>query len=120
MQLACLSPVGNAYVVAARLRERHVAQDQSGLILAVLALDERGGLAENLSKVFAVQRHHDLRGIGQSGKLDFEVEPRPSQNISPINGIDSLGGGGRSREERRNKSRRSEDCAHVMTSNSFG
>jgi hypothetical protein len=73
-----------------------------------------------LSKVFAVQRHRDLRRIDQSGKFDFEVEPGASQNISPINGIDRLSGGGRSRQQRRKESRRSEDCAHVMTSNSFG
>jgi hypothetical protein len=90
------------------------------LVLAGLALDERGGLAENLGIAFAVQGDGDFCRIGEARKFDFEVEPRAGQNISSINRIDRLGGGGRSREQRRNKSRRSEDCAHVMTSNSVG
>jgi hypothetical protein len=83
--------VRHPYLVVAGLRQRHVAQDQRRLILAVLALDERRGLAEELGVVLAVERHRKFRRVDETRELDFEIEPRAGQNVGTINRIDGLG-----------------------------
>jgi hypothetical protein len=59
-KFAGFSSVRDADVVDAGVPERNVAQEQRGLILAGLAFDKRGGLAEDLGVVLAVQRDRDL------------------------------------------------------------
>jgi hypothetical protein len=113
-ELAGMGAVGHAELVDAGLRERDVAQKQRRLVLAVLARDEIGGLAENLGMILAVQCHRDLRRIGKAGKLDLQVEPRAGQNVSPVNRINRLRRTGRSGRQNRNANARSKEPAHVL------
>ena len=59
-KFAGLGSVRDADVVDAGVPERNVAQEQRGLILARLAFDKRGGVAEDLGVVLAVQGDRDL------------------------------------------------------------
>ena len=115
-QLADLVAIGHAHLVGAGLRERNIAQDQGGLVLAVLAFDESSGLVQNLGVIVAVQRHGDLRRVGQTRKLDFEVEPRARQDIRPIDRIDGLRRSRRNNRRNRDARSRREKTAHVVSS----
>ena len=108
--------VAHLQSVSAGLRERDVAQQQGRLVLAVLALDERGGLAQNLGMVRSVQRHGHLCRIGQAGKLDFEVEARAGEDVRPVDRVDGLRDGGRSDHRHGDTCGCGQESAHVMTS----
>jgi hypothetical protein len=99
--------------VAAGLPERHVPQQQGGLVLAGLALQERGRLAENLGVVLAVDGDGDLRRVGEAREFNFEVEPRVAQNIGPVDRIDRLRRSVRSCQGHRKAGRRRKHSAHV-------
>jgi len=114
MQLTRLGAVADAHLVGAGLRKRNIAQHQRRLVLAILALDEGGGLAENLGGVLAVQRDRDFGRIDQGGELDFEVEAGAGQNIGAVDGIDGLRRTGRRRDCNRNTGRRCKEPAHVV------
>ena len=119
-EFAGLNAVGHADLVSARLGEQHIAQEQGRLVLAGLALDERGGLAENLGIVFAVQGDGDFCRIGEARKFDFEIEPCTGQNIRSIDGIDRLRRTGRRRHRNRNNGHRRKHRAHVQDPQRFG
>jgi hypothetical protein len=89
------------------------------LILAVLAFDKSGGLAEKLGMVLAVQGHGDLCRIGKARKFDFEVEPGADQNIGSVDRIDGLRKTGRTDHRNRDASRGGEESAHAILQ-SFG
>jgi len=88
--LAGLDAVRHLDFVAARLRERNIAQEQSRLLLAVLALDESCGLAERLGVVLAVDGDGHTGRIGKTGKFDFEIEARAGQKFGTIDRVDRL------------------------------
>jgi hypothetical protein len=91
---ARLRSVARLHPIGAGPRQRNVAQQQCGLVLAVLAFDEGCGLAERGGVVGAVDRDLDLRRVGAIGEFDFEVKTRAGQNVGAVDRIDGLGAGG--------------------------
>ena len=108
-----VDPVADAQPINAGLCERNVTQHQGGLILAVLALDKRGGLAEKLGMIFAVQRHGDLRRIGKACKFDFQVGPGADQHIGSVDRVDRLRVSGGADHRNRKAGRGGKESVHV-------
>lgn len=105
--------VAHQHPVGAGLREHDVVQNQRGLLLAVLALDERRGLAKGFGVIFPVQRHFDGGGIGEPGKLDFEIEPGASENFCAIDRINRLRLGRQREKQNENCNCRSGKSRHA-------
>jgi hypothetical protein len=89
-QFATAHAVAHTDLASTRSRKRDVAQHQGRLILAVLALDEGGRLAEDLGMVLAIERDSDFCRIDETGELDFEIEPRARQDVGAVDRIDGL------------------------------
>ena len=89
--LVRLGAIAGAYTVGARSRQRYVAQDQRRLVLAVFALDERGGLAKDLGVVLVVEGDRDLGRIGEGGKFHFQIEAGADEYFGPVDRVDGLG-----------------------------
>src|SRR5262249_7153861 len=92
--------------------------NQCRLLLAVLALDEIGGPAEDLDIVLAIQRDRYLAGIGERRELDLEVELGAGEDVGAVDRIDRLRVGERSGE--REARRRDKQSAHVLFLQFFG
>jgi hypothetical protein len=113
VDLTGLDPVAHMDFVAAGPCQRHIAQDQSRLILAVLAFDEICGLAERRGIVLAIDQDRDLAWISKAGKFDFEIEPCAGQNLSAVDRVDRLCRGRRSGNRNGKADGRDKKSMHV-------
>ena len=112
--LARVVSVAGSHRIGSGLRQRNVAQDEGRHGLAVLALDKRCSLTEDLGVVLAVQGHQDFCRIGEAGKLDLEIEPGAGQDLRAVDRIDRLRMRGRTGNDHHKSSGGSEEPAHIF------